>query len=77
MMRIRIQYIYQMITLMKMDMETYCAQIITSHCKHIEFIIIKILDQNNIGYSRALVEGVEVYYSIFCGYCEYEFSSAL
>ena len=31
---------------------TYCAQIITSHCKHIEFIIIKILDQNNIGYSN-------------------------
>ena len=38
---------------------TYCAQIITSHCKHIEFIIIKILDQNNIGYSRALVEGLK------------------
>ncbi len=29
-----------------------------SHCKHIEFIIIKYWIQNNIGYSRALVEGL-------------------
>lgn len=34
---------------------TYCAQIITSHCKHIEFIIIKILDQNNIGYDDSKI----------------------
>lgn len=38
---------------------TYCAQIINSYCKYVDFIVIKILDQNNTGSSRALVEALQ------------------
>lgn len=37
---------------------TFCTQVITSYCKEIQFIIIKILDKELVGYSRALVEAL-------------------
>ena len=38
---------------------TYCAQIINSYCPFVEFVIIKILDKNNRGYSQALTAALE------------------
>lgn len=38
---------------------TYCAQIIASYCKHVEFVVVKILDEDNRGSSIALVEALK------------------
>lgn len=38
---------------------TYCAQIISSHCKDVEFVVVKVLDENNQGSCNALVEALK------------------
>ena len=38
---------------------TYCTQIISSYCRDVEFVVVKILDKDNQGSCDALVEALK------------------